>query len=50
MVEVEMFFKGTNAIAIEWSDASSGCDDISSVDSIFSVNRNSSLNNGNFYL
>jgi len=38
IVEVEMFFKGTNAIAIEWSDASSGCDNISSVAPYFSVN------------
>ena len=34
-----MFFKGTNAIAIEWSvSPPSGCDNISSVAPYFSVN------------
>jgi len=41
IVEVEMFFKGPNAIVIEWSDASSGCDNITSVAPYFSSKCNS---------
>ena len=38
-VSVEMFFKGTNALAIEWSasSAAAGCTNISNVAPVFTI-------------
>ena len=38
-VSIDMFFKGTNALAIEWdsSAAANGCSNISNVAPVFSI-------------